>query len=1128
MHRKYRFVVKRFAFYVFHFPRHVFFVCFDFLGVEDRRLDYDSSCGDLLPGRGFSWTLLHRVEARRWKVVNETLSACRNCCRVNSGCRGYFEQKRFFCYTKVAWGCGHFHLPVQGCGGIKGARQVHFCTGARMTPLRVGELASGAVRAVDGGGMEGCRRKHDSTCVAGQRAGRMGKGACVTHKPSTFVREVYMLLPRGQWMSALEKLECWFAEAFGDRARSAMGIPSVSGCAGWYARDAVLLMMRLHGRTGDMRSVRRVLLATIAVSRAGNRRTAGGSWKASACESGSGCSTGNAAPLLPRNAKPSGEDGAVATCVNSKGVTHWTGAWDGVDDEDLSWCEGIELFHGYLEVISIRKNFDPQEVCWVLSMMKERGAAPNLLTFHYLTEIHIRAGYDPTGLWWSYLHDPLPAAYFAPSPPLACETASPNFSCGGSPTNSSGLACGTELWYFALSGGVGSAPGHSFFSCLGSSYASSLPSCGGGCLPGVASLSPHAGGHGQFLALPPRIVPLPATLQALLVRVVPFVGFLGRHGRGKHLETAGPPVAGSCWVQASMVVEVAKGAVLGSAGGCDAGGVARENETALLFGQHRRTVERNRAVCSAALPASSFVDNKQLVELIEQWLLGSSTPLSPSEDDTIRGVLGSRAVAGSGSAPLLTTSTSAIGYPPEYVMWLLLELEHRCLVDEHKGSFAQHIQRRHLVAVLLHCAKCGDAVTFREVLSLMDRQLVRKTADTGALGVWCFSLALWIEPALEMILWMETKGYLEHAPCTPFFQRCTTVDTLRYTFDRHFLMTFVDALSTPELVERAMRFLRRVRDGALDTWSPTSRPPLGVVWGTHDDGVADGRRGHHSPRRSGREDKEVMNWCGCGGVGREDATEPSECRVRKNPVGAPGLDGSVRVCSPVLDLIVLAWCKIGREREAIRLVESYETEWGVVPRTNTLNALLMGLQWSWTRSGTECSFPAVAGGSGGERRADGSGLGVRYSHDVFVALTQDRADPVVPNAVMYKLLIRQAVQCDEMDEAVGYLREAASGNREGRGGGSTGSVRVEVEMILPILERAARAGDAETATQLSQFALDCDIGIDPGVLHTVMGHLRQTGQAVDVLQGHLRLHEALRLRSKVARQRARASIQLSL
>lgn len=616
-----------------------------------------------------------------------------------------------------------------------------------------------------------------------------------------------------------------------------------------------------------------------------------------------------------------------------------------------------QIFNTYLEILTIRKQYDAEEVKVLLEEMKRRDIEPNSLTYHYLIEIHVRAGYDPTGLWQEMLKK---------------------------------------------------RSGDDSVSSLASSYTPlrpAVPNGDGGAMDNGPTSTAQQALSG--------ILPNPATLQTLLHRLVPVVHHL------KSRDSTILPSAGA----AQLTVEVTSAALCYPSGGFSASAAGPSAPT------------------SASLLSSTFspvVDKKQMVDLVEQWLQSTpaSTLTSSAEGESVPKM----------EAPNAPSSTVPF-YPPEYILWVMMELEVRCVLE--KANFVQFIQKRHVVQLLLHCAKCGDAKTFSQAVALMDRHLIRKTADTGALGVWCFSKALCIEAAIDMIMWMAYKGYLEHPSTSPFFQRYTMVDTLRYTMDRHFLMHFVDALSTPELVDRALKYLKHIQD--QPAFPEEEKANLGDTM--------------RSPRKLGPQ-----------------------------------------VSAHILDLLVLAYAKISHEREAMDLLQSYETVWHVTARTNSLNALLMGLQLSLNRR------KSSGGGGGG-----GAAL---HHRDVFDAVTKHNTSPVIPNSLTYKLLIRHAVASDNIDEAVEYLQmvaEAAS---------SVSALRVEVEMILPILERAGRAGDVDTVNLLSQFALDCDVGIDPGVLQNVISNLAHAGYTADVLRGHMPLHEALRSRSKVARQRSRASIKL--
>ncbi|ORC89360.1 pentatricopeptidecontaining protein [Trypanosoma theileri] len=361
---------------------------------------------------------------------------------------------------------------------------------------------------------------------------------------------------------------------------------------------------------------------------------------------------------------------------------------------------------------------------------------------------------------------------------------------------------------------------------------------------------------------------------------------------------------------------------------------------------------------------SSVADKRLLAQLMEQWLRNTNE------------------------------------YPPEYVLWLMLELELRCVLD--KASFVQFVQKQHVAELLQRCAKCADAGTAAKVLAMMDRHVMTKTADILSLVVWCLAQALELEKAFDLLELMARKGHLE---LTDPFKKYT-VDCLRHVMDRHFMMALADAVSSAVLLDRVLLHLRRRRE-----------------------------RGQ-----------------------------------------------TVSVHS--LDLLVLSAAKLGEDRRSMTLVSNYITEWGVQPRTNTYNSLLVGLA---------------------------AQRGASLQRVVYEAMLENG---VTPNAFTFRVLIRQAVLADSIDEAMDFLHKVTS---------HTG-LRVEVEMLLPIMERAARAGDADTVNRVSKFALDCDIGIDAAVLSSVMKLLTEAGQDVEVIKGHQPLHEALRSRSKSGRQRVRHDI----
>ncbi|CCW63809.1 unnamed protein product [Phytomonas sp. EM1] len=586
------------------------------------------------------------------------------------------------------------------------------------------------------------------------------------------------------------------------------------------ARDVVLSLMRSYMSLGQMRGVRNIFVIALRdlAPQKGLTSSPTTEWsqRQQAAHQSSPASKGLSSSLTRH---------LVSTDRVSQ-VMHWS----------RPSLLNVNIFNAYLEVLTRRKNFDRAEVIFILKEMKEVGVLPNPLTYHYLIELHVRAGLDPKGLW-------------------------------------------DELIYEK------------------------------------------------------KLDPLPCTVQVMLLRVVP----------------SSP--------DSVFVVEVTR--------------------QALRHG-------------------SVIMDKRMLLERIEDWLQDpvhrsaahSSTPkIVEKKESTV--------------SPSGTTVVPAC-YPPEYILWLMLELEIRCVLD--KAYFTQYVQQQHVAQLLLRCAKCADAVTTAQVLALMDRHMMARTADLLALVVWCWAQALELGKAFDIVELMARKGYLDF---TDLFKRYH-VECLRYTMDRHFLMVLADSISSMSLLDEVLAHLKeRKRCGEL-----------------------------------------------------------------------------VSVYS--LDVIVLAACKLGEERRAMELVFSYDSIWGVRPQTSTLNCLLVG---SSTQRGSVL-------------------LRTLYESMLKAGVT--------PNPQTFRVLIRQAVLHDDIDEAVYYLQEV---DRHP-------SLRVEVEMILPIFERAARAGDVETVNKISKYSLDCDIGIDTMVLQTAMKNLTEAGQSIEGLKGHQPLHEALRSRSKVGRQRVRSEITL--
>jgi hypothetical protein len=179
-----------------------------------------------------------------------------------------------------------------------------------------------------------------------------------------------------------------------------------------------------------------------------------------------------------------------------------------------------------------------------------------------------------------------------------------------------------------------------------------------------------------------------------------------------------------------------------------------------------------------------------------------------------------------------------------------------------------------------------------------------------------------------------------------------------------------------------------------------------------------------------------------------------------------------------LDVIVLACSKIGDEQRAMATLEQYPS-FGVQPRTQSYNALLLA-----------CA---------GRNKA-------RRHRVIFDAMVRRG---VAPNYHTLRILIRQAVLCNNMEEALDFLERART----------TPGVRMDVEMVLSVFEKACRVGDVETALLASKTALDADIGIDPAIIR--LGAERAAELGVDasvLLQETLSSHEKLRGRHGIARK----------
>lgn len=187
-----------------------------------------------------------------------------------------------------------------------------------------------------------------------------------------------------------------------------------------------------------------------------------------------------------------------------------------------------------------------------------------------------------------------------------------------------------------------------------------------------------------------------------------------------------------------------------------------------------------------------------------------------------------------------------------------------------------------------------------------------------------------------------------------------------------------------------------------------------------------------------------------------------------------------------LDVVTLAWSKLGHEDRGVSFVDQYMPTFGAAPRTHTYNCLLL------------------------------ASVGTRKSSSHRHIFEKMVSTGVAPNSQTFRLIIRQAVNCNDIDEAVRYLEQVSSFQ----------GLRIEIEMILAVLERAARAGDVHTVNRISKFSLDCDLGIDAVVLRNAKEALQEHGCEVNTLESHVPLHEALRSRSKAARRRTKYDVGL--
>jgi hypothetical protein len=330
---------------------------------------------------------------------------------------------------------------------------------------------------------------------------------------------------------------------------------------------------------------------------------------------------------------------------------------------------------------------------------------------------------------------------------------------------------------------------------------------------------------------------------------------------------------------------------------------------------------------------------------------------------------------------------------PEHGVWLLFELEIRCVLD--RVSLTKLVDRASLIRLLYKCARSADSYTATRILALMERQQLPATADALSLVAWAFAGAGEVEKAVDALEDMASRGMLDGVDHTKRF----VIEALNQPVQKHYLTLVAECLHTPETIDRAFFQLEQR--------------------------YAEGR--------------------------------------------------SVSVHT--LDMIVLACAKIGDEGRAVETMESYAAL-GVHPRAQSYNALLV-----------LC---------GGRSKA-------RQHRTIFEAMLRNG---VKPNYHTMRLLIRQSVVSDNIDEALEFLNKAPTFH----------GVRIDVEMLLPILERAARVGDAETVLECAHFSLKCDIGIDGTVLRTAAARLKEAGVDATALEQLIPTHEKMRGQYGVGRR----------
>jgi hypothetical protein len=380
-----------------------------------------------------------------------------------------------------------------------------------------------------------------------------------------------------------------------------------------------------------------------------------------------------------------------------------------------------------------------------------------------------------------------------------------------------------------------------------------------------------------------------------------------------------------------------------------------------------------RAMVTRVLPVTK--DPKYILSMIRQLLTGGGD------------------VSGKTLVELLGVVVEHPDCSPQSAVWILMELEQRCLLSQDEAQALSKIVQPHaIVQILYRCAKSLDIATMELLMGLVDRHGLTRTPDMLGLVVLTYATSGCVERALDLVELMARRGMLDVQD--PF--RKFSLDSLGIHLEKHYLMAVSEAMGNATEVDRGYQHLLR--------------------------------------------------------------------RIAENR--------SVTVHS--LDLLVLAASKCKDEVKALQILDSYASSFQACPRTVTYNCLLIAVI--------------------GHRNP-------QLHHEIF---TKMEKNGIPPNNITFRFLIRHCLQCDDVFSALEYIRKVANYPH----------IRVDVEMILPIFERSARVGDVETAVEMSQLALDCDVGIDAAVMNNVTKLLQGLGQDVQALKGHFPLHEALRARTK--------------